>query len=228
MLLPRYSTLSKQMQNDEVLKYYNILSKRTGSLILKRISDIICALLLIVILAVPMLIVAVCVKADSPGPVFFRQRRVTTGGRVFSIFKFRTMYVNDNAKNAQVTSGTDSRITKTGRTLRKLRLDEMPQLFNVLSGDMTFVGTRPEVERYVKKYTPEMYATLLMPAGITSMTSIKYRNEEEILEKADDVEKAYIEQILPDKMKYNLEYIEKFNFFYDIYIMLLTVVKVFS
>lgn len=228
MLLPRYSTLSKQMQNDEVLKYYNILSKRTGSLILKRISDIICALLLIVILAVPMLIVAVCVKADSPGPVFFRQRRVTTGGKVFSIFKFRTMYVNDNAKNAQVTSGTDSRITKTGRTLRKLRLDEMPQLFNVLSGDMTFVGTRPEVERYVEKYTPEMYATLLMPAGITSMTSIKYRNEEEILEKADDVEKAYIEQILPDKMKYNLEYIEKFNFFYDIYIMLLTVVKVFS
>lgn len=228
MLLPRYSTLSKQMQNDEVLKYYNILSKRTGSLILKRISDIICALLLIVILAVPMLIVAVCVKADSPGPVFFRQRRVTTGGRVFSIFKFRTMYVNDNAKNAQVTSGTDSRITKTGRTLRKLRLDEMPQLFNVLSGDMTFVGTRPEVERYVEKYTPEMYATLLMPAGITSMTSIKYRNEEEILEKADDVEKAYIEQILPDKMKYNLEYIEKFNFFYDIYIMLLTAVKVFS
>lgn len=227
MLLPRYSTLSKQMQNDEVLKYYNILSKRTGSLILKRISDIICALLLIVILAVPMLIVAVCVKADSPGPVFFRQRRVTTGGRVFSIFKFRTMYVNDNAKNAQVTSGTDSRITKTGRTLRKLRLDEMPQLFNVLSGDMTFVGTRPEVERYVEKYTPEMYATLLMPAGITSMTSIKYRNEEEILEKADDVEKAYIEQILPDKMKYNLEYIEKFNFFYDIYIMLLTAVKVF-
>ena len=195
---------------------------------MKRISDIICALLLIVILAVPMLIVAVCVKADSPGPVFFRQRRVTTGGRVFSIFKFRTMYVNDNAKNAQVTSGTDSRITKTGRTLRKLRLDEMPQLFNVLSGDMTFVGTRPEVERYVEKYTPEMYATLLMPAGITSMTSIKYRNEEEILEKADDVEKAYIEQILPDKMKYNLEYIEKFNFFYDIYIMLLTVVKVFS
>jgi len=131
-------------------------------------------------------------------------------------------------KNAQVTSGTDSRITKMGRTLRKLRLDEMPQLFNVLIGDMTFVGTRPEVERYVEKYTPEMYATLLMPAGITSMTSIKYRNEEEILEKADDVEKAYIEQILPDKMKYNLEYIEKFNFFYDIYIMLLTAVKVFS
>ena len=228
MLLPRYSQLPEQMQNDEVLKYYNILSKRTGSLLLKRISDIICALLLIVILALPMIIVAVCVKADSPGSVFFRQRRVTTGGKVFSIFKFRTMYVNDNAKNAQVTSGTDSRITKMGRTLRKLRLDEMPQLFNVLIGDMTFVGTRPEVERYVEKYTPEMYATLLMPAGITSMTSIKYRNEEEILEKADDVEKAYIEQILPDKMKYNLEYIEKFNFFYDIYIMLLTAVKVFS
>ncbi|MBQ2603790.1 MAG: sugar transferase [Clostridia bacterium] len=227
MLLPRYSELPAQMQNDDVLKYYNILSKRTGSLILKRIFDIICAVVLIIILAIPMIVVAICVKADSEGPVFFRQRRVTAGGKVFSIFKFRTMYINDNSKNAQVTAGTDSRITKTGRTLRKLKLDEIPQLFNVITGDMSFVGTRPEVERYVEKYSPEMYATLLMPAGITSMTSVKYRNEEEILENADDVEKAYIEQVLPDKMKYNLEYIEKFNFFYDIYIMLLTVVKVF-
>ena len=227
MLLPRYSELPAQMQNDDVLKYYNILSKRTDSLILKRIFDIICAVVLIIILAIPMIVVAICVKADSEGPVFFRQRRVTAGGKVFSIFKFRTMYINDNSKNAQVTAGTDSRITKTGRTLRKLKLDEMPQLFNVITGDMSFVGTRPEVERYVEKYSPEMYATLLMPAGITSMTSVKYRNEEEILENADDVEKAYIEQVLPDKMKYNLEYIEKFNFFYDIYIMLLTVVKVF-
>ena len=227
MLLPRYSELPAQMQNDDVLKYYNILSKRTDSLILKRIFDIICAVVLIIILAIPMIVVAICVKADSEGPVFFRQRRVTAGGKVFSIFKFRTMYINDNSKNAQVTAGTDSRITKTGRTLRKLKLDEMPQLFNVITGDMSFVGTRPEVERYVEKYSPEMYATLLMPAGITSMTSVKYRNEEEILEDADDVEKAYIEQVLPDKMKYNLEYIEKFNFFYDIYIMLLTVVKVF-
>ena len=138
------------------------------------------------------------------------------------------MRVNDNSKNAQVTSGSDSRITRSGRFLRKFRLDELPQVFNVLAGDMSFVGTRPEVERYVEKYSPDMYATLLMPAGITSMTSIRFRNEEEILEKADDVEKAYINEVLPQKMVYNLQYIEKFNFFYDFYIMILTVVKVGS
>ncbi len=227
MLLPKYSSLPPKMQSEELKKYYDILSHRKISLFLKRLSDIIFALLLTVILLLPMAVIAAYIKADSEGPVFFRQRRVTTGGRVFRIFKFRTMYVNDNSKNAQVTAGADSRITKAGHFLRKLRLDELPQVFNVLTGDMSFVGTRPEVERYVDKYTPEMYATLLMPAGITSMTSIKYRNEEEILDKASDVEKAYIEEILPEKMKYNLEYIEKFNVFYDIYIMILTVVKVF-
>lgn len=227
MLLPEYSSLPQKMQTEELKKYYDILSHRKISLFLKRLSDIIFALLLTVILLLPMAVIAAYIKADSEGPVFFRQRRVTTGGRVFRIFKFRTMYVNDNSKNAQVTAGADSRITKAGHFLRKLRLDELPQVFNVLTGDMSFVGTRPEVERYVDKYTPEMYATLLMPAGITSMTSIKYRNEEEILDKASDVEKAYIEEILPEKMKYNLEYIEKFNVFYDIYIMILTVVKVF-
>lgn len=226
MLLPKFSSLPKEMQNDNVEKYYKILSKKKLDLFFKRFFDIIFAVILIVILAVPMAVVAVLVKADSEGPVFFRQRRVTTGGKVFNIFKFRTMCVNDNSRNSQVTSGADSRITKVGHTLRRFRLDEMPQLFNVLSGDMSFVGTRPEVERYVEKYTPEMYATLLMPAGITSMTSIQFRREEEILENADDVEKAYIEDILPQKMKFNLDYIEKFNFFYDFYVMILTVVKV--
>ena len=227
MLLPKFSSLPANMQTDEVRGYYNILEKKKISLFFKRLLDIIFALPLFVILLIPMAVIAAAVKADSPGPVFFRQARLTTGGKVFRIFKFRTMYVNDAEKNAQVTSGSDSRITKTGHFLRKLRLDELPQLLNVLSGDMSFVGTRPEVERYVKAYTPEMYATLLMPAGITSMTSIRFRNEEELLEKSDDPEKAYIEEILPIKMKYNLEYIEKFNVFYDIYIMLLTVVKVF-
>lgn len=227
MLLMKFESLPEQFHNDEVRRYYDILAKRRVSLFFKRVLDLLCASLLTVLLLIPMGVIAVIIKADSEGPVFFRQRRVTAGGRVFRIFKFRTMCVNDNSKNAQVTSGTDSRITKVGRVLRKVRLDELPQLFNVLAGDMSFVGTRPEVERYVEKYSPEMYATLLMPAGITSMTSIKYRNEEEILEKADDVEKAYIEEILPAKMVYNLEYIEKFSVFYDIYIMILTVVKVF-
>lgn len=227
MLLPKYETLPDAFKSDEVRRYYDILNKKKASLFFKRLFDILFAVILTVILLLPMGIIAIAVKTDSQGPVFFRQRRVTAGGKVFRIFKFRTMCVNDNAKNAQVTSGSDSRITRVGHMLRKLRLDELPQLFNVITGDMTFVGTRPEVERYVEKYTPEMYATLLMPAGITSMTSIQYRNEEGILEKADDVEKAYIEEILPEKMKYNLEYIEKFNVFYDFYIMLLTVVKVF-
>lgn len=228
MLLPEFSSLPSEMQNDEVRRYYDILSKKKIDLFFKRFFDIIFALILTVILAVPMAVVAVLVKIDSEGPVFFRQRRVTSGGKIFRIFKFRTMCINDNSKNSQVTSGSDSRITKVGHVLRKFRLDEMPQLFNVLAGDMTFVGTRPEVERYVEKYTPEMYATLLTPAGITSMTSIQFRNEEEILEKADDVEKAYIEEVLPQKMKINLDYMERFNFFYDFYVMLLTVVKVVS
>ncbi len=226
MLLPDFESLPSEMKNDEVKRYYDILSHKKISLFFKRFFDILFSVILIVILAIPMLVVAILVKRDSQGPVFFRQKRVTTGGKVFRIFKFRTMCVNNDNANSQVTAGTDSRITKVGHTLRKYRLDELPQLFNVLFGDMSFVGTRPEVERYVAKYTPEMYATLLMPAGITSMTSIKYRHEEEILEKASDVEKAYIEEILPEKMKFNLEYIQKFNFFYDIYIMLLTAVKI--
>ncbi len=227
MILPVYDDLPKEFRSDEVRKYYDILSHKKVSLFFKRLLDIVFALILTVILLIPMGIIALAVRIDSEGPVFFRQQRVTTGGRIFRIFKFRTMYVNDNSKNAQVTSGTDSRITKVGRFLRKLRLDELPQVFNVITGDMSFVGTRPEVERYVSAYTPEMYATLLMPAGITSMTSIRYRNEEEILEKAEDVERAYIEEILPAKMRFNLEYIEKFSVFYDVYIMILTVVKVF-
>jgi len=227
MFLPKYSSLPSEMQNPDVEHYYKILEKKKISLCLKRVFDFIFAVILVVVLAVPMAVIAVIVKSDSSGPVFFRQKRVTSGGKIFKIFKFRTMCVNDNTKNAQVTAGSDSRITRVGRVLRKIKLDELPQLFNVLIGDMSFVGTRPEVERYVEKYTPEMYATLLMPAGITSMTSIEFRNEEEILEKAEDVEKAYIEEVLPQKMKFNLQYIEKFNLFYDLYVMVMTVVKVF-
>lgn len=228
MFLPRFDRLPDNMKNEEVRHYYDILSHKKVDLFFKRVFDIFFSIILLIILAIPMGIVAILVKSGSPGPVFFRQRRVTTCARVFRIFKFRTMCVNNDSQNSQVTSGSDSRITPIGRFLRRYRLDELPQLFNVLSGDMSFVGTRPEVERYVASYTPKMYATLLMPAGITSMTSIKYRHEEEILENAEDVEKAYIEEILPEKMKYNLEYIEKFNFFYDYYVAVLTAVKIVS
>lgn len=226
MLLPDFDTLPSKMKNDEVKRYYDILKKKSADLFLKRIFDLLFSIILLIILSVPMVVIAIAVKSTSSGPVFFRQRRVTAGGKIFRIYKFRTMCVNDDLKNSQVTSGNDSRITSVGRFLRKYRLDELPQLINVFFGDMSFVGTRPEVERYVDAYTPEMYATLLMPAGITSMTSIRYKNEEEILEKADDVEKAYVEEILPQKMKYNLQYIENFHFFYDFYVAILTVVKV--
>lgn len=226
MILPKFDALPDYMQNDSVKRYYELLSHKKVSLVLKRLFDIFFALILTVILAVPMIVVAIIVKNDSEGPVFFRQERITSYGRVFRIFKFRTMYVNNDKEHSQVTSGSDSRITPSGKFLRKYRLDELPQVFNVLLGDMSFVGTRPEVPRYVEKYSPEMYATLLMPAGITSVTSVKYKDEETILETAQDVEKTYVEQILPQKMKYNLEYIEKFNIFYDMYVSVMTVVNV--
>ena len=169
-----------------------------------------------------MLIIAIWIKLDSKGPVFFRQRRVTTYGRVFRIFKFRTMVTDAEKKGTQVTVKGDSRITKAGKFLRKCRLDELPQLFNVLIGDMSFVGTRPEVEHYVDRYTDEMNATLLMPAGITSLASIKFKDEEKLLDGAEDPDEVYVNSVLPQKMVYNLEYIRKFNFFYDIKLMFMT------
>ena len=209
-----WDKLPKRFQNDSVRPYYDILKKRTASLILKRIFDIIIGLILTII--------AVWIKCDSKGTVFFRQRRVTTYGRVFYIFKFRTMVSDAEKLGTQVTVQNDSRVTRAGKFLRKCRLDELPQLFNVLKGDMSFVGTRPEVERYVDRYTDEMMATLLMPAGITSLASIKFKDEEKLLDGAENPDDVYVNEVLPQKMKYNLEYINKFNFFYDIKLMFMT------
>jgi lipopolysaccharide/colanic/teichoic acid biosynthesis glycosyltransferase len=214
-----WDKLPKRFQNDSVRPYYDILKKRTASLILKRIFDIIIGLILTIIALPFMLIIAVC---DSKGTVFFRQRRVTTYGRVFYIFKFRTMVSNAEKLGTQVTVQNDSRVTRAGKFLRKCRLDELPQLFNVLKGDMSFVGTRPEVERYVDRYTDEMMATLLMPAGITSLASIKFKDETQLLDGAENPDNVYVNEVLPQKMKYNLEYINKFNFFYDIKLMFMT------
>lgn len=172
------------------------------------------------------LVLAEWIKMDSKGPVFFRQERITQYGRVFRIFKFRTMVNNADKIGSQVTVGGDARITRVGAKIRKVRLDEIPQLINVLIGDMSFVGTRPEVKRYVDAYTDEMYATLLLPAGITSEASIRYKDEDEILAGAEDVDKAYIEQVLPDKMKYNLDEIKRFGFFREIGTMFRTVLAV--
>ena len=219
------------MQKEEVKKYYFRLLKKRKSLFGKRLLDIILSFVLIVLLSPIMLILAICIKADSKGPVFYRQKRITQYGRTYRIFKFRTMVTDADKNGPLVTREGDSRITNIGEKLRKCRLDEIPQLFNVLKGDMSFVGTRPEVKKYVDCYTAEMTATLLLPAGVTSQTSITYKDEDKILEEymnatgknADDI---YIEYILPEKMKYNLEYLESFSIKEDFKIMVKTAVAV--
>ncbi len=223
MILRSWDKLPEYMRNDKVKPYYDILKKHSFSLILKRIFDIVMSLLLLIILSPVFLIVSIWIKLDSEGPVFFRQERVTTYGKRFRIFKFRTMCNNAEKKGTLVTVGNDSRITKVGEKIRHCRLDEIPQLLNVLVGDMTFVGTRPEVVKYVEAYTDEMYATLLLPAGITSVASIQYKDEDEILSKSSDPDNAYINEVLPDKMKYNLESINNFSFINELKTMIDTV-----
>lgn len=225
-----WDRLPAEMKNDEVKAYYDILSKRHLGLLVKRIFDIVVSSIMLIFLSWLFLILAVMIKADSKGPVFFRQTRVTTGNKDFRIFKFRTMVNNADKMGSLVTTGNDMRITKVGSKIRKCRLDEIPQLINVFKGEMTFVGTRPEVRKYVDAYTDEMMATLLMPAGITSLASISYKDEDEILEQYTDggmsVDEAYIQKILPEKMVYNLEYIKQFSFFRDIKLMFKTAVSV--
>lgn len=220
--MKKWDSLPERFKNESVRPYYDILSKKSGSLIIKRIFDIVVGLILTVIALPFMLIIAIWIKLDSKGSVFFKQRRVTTYGRVFYIYKFRTMVSDAEKLGTQVTVSNDSRVTKAGHFLRKCRLDELPQLFNVLKGDMSFVGTRPEVERYVDRYSDEMMATLLMPAGITSLASIKFKDEEKLLSGAENTDDIYVNDVLPRKMKYNLEYINNFSFFYDIKLMFMT------
>lgn len=222
----KWNDLPKEMQVEQVKKYYEILQCHKGSLLAKRIFDIIVASLLVVILSPILLFLSILIKIDSPGPVMFRQVRVTTYGKPFRIFKFRTMVNNADKIGTQVTTKGDSRVTRMGKMLRGCRLDELPQLFNVLKGEMSFVGTRPEVEKYVAHYTDEMKATLLMPAGITSRASIEYKDEERLLESAQNADEVYIHQVLPEKMKYNLRAIEKFSFWDDIKTMFATVIAV--
>ncbi len=230
-MLRDWNSLPEFMRKEEVKKYYRELSEKRPALAAKRFLDVFLALLLTVLLSPVMLILAVCIKLDSKGPVFYRQERITQYGRPYRIFKFRTMVADADKKGPLVTRGGDSRITSMGRKLRRCRLDELPQLFNVLRGDMSFVGTRPEVQKYVDSYTPEMMATLLLPAGITSRTSIAYKDEEEEIDRykketGKDTEEIYIRYILPEKMKYNLEYIRTFSVFKDLKIMVDTVLAV--
>ncbi len=223
-----FDKLPEQFKTEQVRPYYDILCKKTKSLFLKRSSDILFSVILLFILILPILIIAAAVKLNSKGPVFYRQVRVTTYGKHFKILKFRTMVENADKMGSLVTTDSDSRITGIGRFLRKYRLDELPQIFNVLSGSMSFVGTRPEVPKYVEKYKPEYVATLLIPAGITSLASIMYKDEEKLLSSEENADEVYVEKILPEKMKYNLQYTENFGFRSDLKLMLKTVKEVFS
>lgn len=227
MILRNWDDLPKNMKTPEVRKYYNVLSRKKGSLAAKRAFDIAASGTMLVLLSPVLLGVAAAVKKDSEGPVIYKQVRVTQYGKKFQIYKFRSMAEARKAE-PELTIGEDKRITKVGKTLRKYRLDELPQLLNVLKGEMSFVGTRPEVPRYVKEYTPEMMATLLMRAGVTANASIQYKEESEELEKAADPVAYYIKKILPEKMKYNLEDIEKFSLARDLGIMIRTVSAVFQ
>ncbi len=222
----QWKDLPDFMRIDEVRPYYDSLKKKRLSLILKRIVDLLGGLILLVILAIPMLIISVWIKLDSSGPIFYRQERVTQYGKCFKIHKFRTMVNNADQIGSQVTVSNDSRITRVGEKLRNLRLDELPQVFDLISGNMSFVGTRPEAVKYVDQYKSEYMATLLLPAGITSEASIRYKDEAELLNQADDVDQVYIEKILPEKMKYNLDSIKNFSFIKELGTMIETVIAV--
>ena len=230
MILGKYEDLPESMKNDSVKKYYDILAKKKFSLAIKRIFDIIFSLLLLILLLPILVLLAIAIKIDSKGPVFYRQERITKNGKSFRIFKFRTMVQNADKIGSLVTVGNDSRITRIGKVIRKIRLDELPQLINILKGEMSFVGTRPEVKKYVEKYTDEMMATLLMPAGVTSYASIMYKDEDEVIsnlqKSGKTVDEIYIEDVLPEKMKYNLEYLKHFNILLDLKLCINTVIKV--
>lgn len=227
MLLKKWNELPEKMKNKKVKKYYDILVKKKKQLILKRVFDIVMSFILIVILSPAMLVISILIKFDSKGTVLYKQERVTQYGRIFKIFKFRTMVSNADQIGALVTMQDDQRITNIGSKIRKCRFDEFPQLFNILMGDMTFVGTRPEVIKYVECYTDEMLATLLLPAGVTSLASIEFRDEDilfdKYLDEKHDINDVYLERILPEKMIFNLHYLNQLNLLKDVMICLRTI-----
>lgn len=218
-----WEQLPKYMRTKETKEFYDLLCKKRGQLAVKRVFDVVVASLLLALLSPFLLALSVWIKADSKGPVFFRQVRITQYGRKFRIFKFRTMVQDAQKLGSQVTVDHDARITHVGEMIRKYRLDEIPQLLNVLAGDMTFVGTRPEVEKYVRGYTKEMMATLLLPAGITSEASIAYKDEDKLLAEAENIDDTYIHKVLPEKMKFNLRYMKKFSCILDVKICFQTI-----
>ena len=230
--MKKFDSLPVELQTEQVRPYYEALAAKRGQLFLKRAFDILVSAILLLLLSPILLFFAIWIKLDSPGPVFYRQERVTTYGRIFRIFKFRTMKVDADKMGSLVTLKNDDRITRVGHVIRRYRLDELPQLLNILTGDMSLVGTRPEVAKYVAAYTPEMKATLLLPAGVTSTASILFKDEEELIAKfileGMEVDNIYITKVLPEKMHYNLSYLKNYSFLGDLKLMVRTVLKVFK
>ena len=225
MKIIKWEQLPQEMQTEEVRKYYDILKKKKVSLFFKRAFDLVMCVIALIVLSPVYFILAIAIKIDSPGPVFYRQERVTQYGKRFRIHKFRTMVQNAD-KGSQVTVNNDSRITRVGKVIRDCRLDEIAQLIDVIQGTVTLVGVRPESPKFVAAYTDEMMATLLLPAGVTSLASIYYKDEAKLLDGVEDTDKVYIEKILPGKMYYNLKGIEQFSFWSDIKVMFMTVFAV--
>lgn len=226
MILRKWEKLPPEMQTEEVKRYYDILARKKFSILIKRVFDFFVSFIMIVLLLPLFIFFAILIKIDSKGPVFYRQKRITKYGKSFMIFKFRTMIKDADKSGTQITVNADNRVTRIGRFLRKYRLDEIPQLLNIMAGTMTFVGTRPEVPKYVEKYNAEMMATLLLPAGVTSEASIYFKDEAELLDSVSDVDEIYVEQVLPEKMYYNLKSIEKFGIIRDLCVIFKTVFAV--
>ena len=215
------------MRNDEVKEYYKTLSEKRFSLEVKRFFDVVMSVFLLFVLSPVFAVITVWIKLDSKGPVYYKQERITQYGRRFHIFKFRTMIADADKKGSLITVQHDARITNVGKKIRKYRLDEIPQIFNILAGDMSFVGTRPEVSKYVDAYSDEMKATLLLPAGVTSEASIEYKDDDKLLKEAEDLDAVYVDQILPEKMKWNLKAIKTYSMLYELKILIRTVWAVF-
>ena len=226
MRLKKWTELPERMQTPEVRTYYDVLLNKRGGLFLKRVFDLLVSAVMLIVLSPVFLVLAALITADSPGGVLYRQTRVTAYGKMFRIHKFRTMVANADRVGSQVTVSGDARVTKVGHVLRRYRLDELPQLIDILQGNMSFVGTRPEVPKYVEQYTDEMWATLLLPAGVTSEASIRYKDEARLLDTAADVDETYVKQVLPGKMRYNLDSMCRFSFWGDIRTMFRTVLAV--
>ena len=225
MMLKKWKKLPPEMQTEEVRKYYDILKKKQTSLFFKRVFDVVVSSIMLIVLSPVFLLLAIAIKIDSKGPVFYRQVRVTQYNRKFRIFKFRSMCQGAD-KGSQVTVNQDTRVTRVGKLIRGCRLDEISQLLDVWRGTMTFVSVRAETPKYTEQYTPEMMATLLLPAGVTSLASILYKDEAKLLDGVEDTDKVYVQQILPAKMYYNLKQIEQFSFWNDIKLMFMTVFAV--